>query len=33
MNFYLHYGVGHEAVLTSNNQAKLNPKQIVKYNL
>jgi len=33
MNLYLHYGVGHKIVLTSNDQAKLNPKQTIKYNL
>jgi hypothetical protein len=33
MNLYLHYGVGHKLVLKSNDQAKSNPKQTVKYNL
>jgi hypothetical protein len=34
MNLYLHYGVGHkQSMLRSNDQAKSNTEQIVKYNL
>jgi hypothetical protein len=33
MNICLHYRVGHKTVLKSNDQAKLNPKQTVKYNM
>jgi hypothetical protein len=34
MNLYLHYGVGHKQyVLKSNDQARFNPEQTIKYNL